>query len=88
MTGHPLSPEQALSAWLRFTEDPRCLRVPLNISPDESTLRTIIRGHHPSSNLWTDAWLGAMAITADIELVTLDRDFIAMPSLRLRLLTA
>jgi predicted nucleic acid-binding protein len=40
----------------------------------------------PSPDLWTDAWLAALAQAHDIEMVTFDRGFRSYSKLKLRLL--
>jgi len=40
----------------------------------------------PSPDLWTDAWLAALAEASDCEMVTFDRGFRSFSRLKLRLL--
>lgn len=40
----------------------------------------------PSPDLWTDAWLAALAQAHDVEMVTFDRGFCSYSKLKLRLL--
>lgn len=48
--------------------------------------RENIGGREPSPDLWTDAWLAALAQATGCELVTFDRGFRAFRQLRLRVL--
>ena len=48
--------------------------------------RDNVARREPSPNLWTDAWLAAMARTSDCEMVTFDRGFRSFAKLKLRLL--
>lgn len=49
--------------------------------------RDNVEGREPTPDLWTDAWLAALAQTSGCEMVTFDRGFRAFKGLRLRLLT-
>src|SRR5690349_1154041 len=75
MSRRPLPPTQALDAWSRLAEDPRCYELPLVELPDEKIFRDCVAGRTGSPNLWTDAWLAALARTFDEEVVTFDQGF-------------
>lgn len=80
------APEAAWNIVQRLRADPRitcCNAIPLS---HERLWRNLIGGREPSPNLWTDAWLAALAQSLGLELVTFDRGFLAFPGLRLRLL--
>jgi predicted nucleic acid-binding protein len=87
MSGFPLLPVQALDAWNVLAEDPRCQAQPVEELPDENIFRACVADRASSPNLWTDAWLAALALTLDEEFVTFDRGFQSFDGLRLSLLT-
>jgi len=49
-------------------------------------LRDPIESLEPTPNLWTDAWLAALAMSLDYEMTTFDRGFKSFRELNLRLL--
>lgn len=80
------SPEAAWDAMQQLSDDPRiseCEDIPAGHS---AFWHANIIGREPNPNLWTDAWLAALAQSLDLELVTFDRGFIAFAGLRLKLL--
>jgi predicted nucleic acid-binding protein len=87
MSGFPLLPVQALDAWNVLAEDPRCQAQLVEELPDENIFRACVADRASSPNLWTDAWLAALALTLDEEFVTFDRGFQNFDGLRLSLLT-
>jgi uncharacterized protein len=48
--------------------------------------RENVTGREPSPDLWTDAWIAALAQATGCEMVTFDRGFRSFPGLKLRLL--
>ena len=82
-----LRPEQAWDTVDQLMNDPRI--VWLDQVPAEHTRhwRANISRREPTPDLWTDAWLAALARSLDCEMMTFDRGFRAFPKLRLRLLT-
>jgi toxin-antitoxin system PIN domain toxin len=48
--------------------------------------RRNVEGREPTPNLWTDAWLAALAQSLGAEMVTFDRGFRQFRELKLRLL--
>ncbi|MGH8538959.1 MAG: TA system VapC family ribonuclease toxin [Stenotrophobium sp.] len=48
--------------------------------------RRNVAGREPTPDLWTDAWLAALAQSLDSEMVTFDRGFRQFKALKLRLL--
>lgn len=55
-------------------------------SEAEAELRRLTRRDSPSQNLWSDAYLAALAIQTGSTLVTFDQDFRRFPGLDLELL--
>jgi uncharacterized protein len=83
-----LAPIRALDVWAALGANPRLTeisRVPLE---HDSHLRRLLANRDPSSNIWTDAWLAALAISLSCEMVTFDRGFRAFEGVELRLLLA
>lgn len=74
MGGHPVSPDVALRAWAELAEDSRCIYVE-SISRTEEFFRRGVNGRAATPNLWTDAWLAALAAAAGYRLTTFDRGF-------------
>lgn len=82
-----LRPEQAWDVLCQLTEDPRI--VPIDQPPPghEERWRANILGREPTPDLWTDAWLAALAQATDCEMATFDRGFRSFAKLKLRLLS-
>lgn len=87
MNGTPVSPGDALDAWKQLAEDPRSVQVEHNLAGHEPRFVNLVSGREPTPNLWTDAWLAAMAMSLDCEIATFDRGFRSFRGLKLRLLT-
>lgn len=80
-----LQPAQAWNAVQLLVDDPRV--TPVEVPPSHSQLwHDNITRRQPTPDLWTDAWLAALAQACDIEMVTFDRGFRSFPKLKLRLL--
>ena len=47
---------------------------------------SLVTSRAPTPNLWTDAWLAALAMSFDYEMTTFDRGFKSFRGLKLRLL--
>jgi len=86
MGADTLSPASALDVWTALTRDPRLTEVTRVPAGHDAALRRLIANRSPSPNLWTDAWLAALAVCLGRELVTFDRGFRAFEGLDLRLL--
>ena len=86
MNGAPTTPEVALNAWRALAADPRSVFVDVAPSSHENFLTSMVTVRQPTSNLWTDAWLAALARSLDHELVTFDRGFKSFDGIKLSLL--
>ena len=74
MHGHPVTPETALAAWESLTLDPRTFW----LDPPETHeqfFRRFVTGRQSSPNLWTDAWLAALAASQSCRLTSFDAHF-------------
>jgi toxin-antitoxin system PIN domain toxin len=86
MNGAPVSPDEALDAWHRLSNDPRAFHIDGQPVERESKFVSLVSSREPSPNLWADAWLAALAMSLNYELTTFDRGFKSFRGLRLRLL--
>ena len=79
-------PEAAWSAVEALAEQP-CV-VTIDVAPPSHAQywRRNVEGREPTPNLWTDAWLAALAQSLGSEMVTFDRGFRQFTELKLRLL--
>lgn len=75
MQGEPLEPEKALDAWEKFANDPRTREAEFPSIAHESVLRRLVSGRKTTPNLWTDAWLAALAESLTIGLTSFDAGF-------------
>ena len=75
MSGNAISPEAALEAWDEFSVDPRTLWVDVPERSHEMYFRRYVTGRKPTPNLWTDAWLAALAEAMAIGLTSFDSGF-------------
>lgn len=87
MSGFPITPTDALIAWQRLANDPRCFGAAAEPNSHEALFGTLVRGRKATPNLWSDAWLAALAQSLDCDLITFDRGFRSFKKLKLRLLT-
>jgi toxin-antitoxin system PIN domain toxin len=87
MNGTPITPTEALKAWRQLADDPRCFSVAVEPNSHEALFGTLVRGRQATPNLWSDAWLAALAQSLDYDLTTFDRGFRSFKNLKLRLLT-
>jgi toxin-antitoxin system PIN domain toxin len=86
MNGAPISPGDTLAVWHALADDPRSLYVDTVPPSHEGCFVPLVQGRQPTPNLWTDAWLAALAQSLDYELTTFDRGFTSFEGLRLHLL--
>jgi toxin-antitoxin system PIN domain toxin len=88
MNGMPVTPDEAVQAWRQLQNDPRTLQIEAEPINHEPRFVALISDREPTPNLWTDAWLAALALSLDYEMTTFDRGFKSFRGLKLRLLTA
>jgi toxin-antitoxin system PIN domain toxin len=88
MNGMPVTPDEVVQAWRQLQSDPRSLQKEAEPIDHEPRFVALISGREPTPNLWTDAWLAALALSLDYEMTTFDRGFKSFRGLKLRLLTA
>lgn len=81
-----LRPAQAWSAVQALTDDPRIEVVDQVPAAHGKLWYDNVARREPSPDLWTDAWLAALAQAHDCEMVTFDRGFRSFSKLKLRLL--
>lgn len=82
-----LRPDQAWDAVRKLLDDPRISLVDQVPQTHAKHWRANIAKREPTSDLWTDAWLAALAQSTDCEMVTFDRGFRSFSKLKLRLLS-
>lgn len=83
-----LAPTLALDVWAALAANPRLSEIDRLPADHEASLRRLLADREPSPNIWTDAWLAALAICLSRQMVTFDRGFRAFDGLDLRLLGA
>ena len=88
MGSSALRPEQAWDVVGQLGGDPRIVVIDQTPQTHARHWQGHIENRAPTPNLWTDAWLAALAQSADCEMVTFDRGFRSFAGLRLRLLAA
>lgn len=75
MSGAAISPEAALEAWDAFSGDPRTIWIEAPQRSHELHFRRYVAGRKSTPNLWTDAWLAALAESMAIGLTSFDAGF-------------
>jgi len=88
MGSDALAPTAALDVWTALAANPRLGEVNRLPTDHEACLRRLLADRDPSPNIWTDAWLAALAMCLSCEMVTFDRGFRAFDGVNLRLLGA
>ncbi len=88
MGSDALAPTAALDVWTALAANPRLSEVNRLPADHETHLWRLLAAREPSPNVWTDAWLAALAICLSCEMVTFDRGFRAFDGVELRLLGA
>lgn len=81
-----LRPAAAWNAVQSLIEDPRIEVLDQIPSTHAKLWYDNVARREPSPDLWTDAWLAALAQAVDCEMVTFDRGFRSFSKLKLRLL--
>lgn len=87
MNGDPVKPKEALAAWQELADDPRVFYLDCEPAVHQRRIAAFVTGREPTPNLWTDAWLAALALSLDYELTTFDRGVKSFRGLKVRLLT-
>jgi toxin-antitoxin system PIN domain toxin len=82
-----LLPEQAWDAVDQLINDPRISLIDQIPLAHDKHWHANIAGREPSPDIWTDAWLAALAQATDSEMTTFDRGFRSFAKLRLGLLS-
>lgn len=82
----PDSPLRSLSS-AELTVDPRVVLIDQPSSAHARHGHANVAGREPSPNLWTDAWLVALAQSLRCRMVTFGRGFKSFPKLDLHLLS-
>jgi toxin-antitoxin system PIN domain toxin len=81
-----LRPPQAWNAVQALIDDPRVWLIQQLPATHSKRWFDNIARREPTPDLWTDAWLAALAQAQDCEMVTFDRGFRSFSKLKLRLL--
>lgn len=81
-----LTPERALQVWDALISATGMQQAPPVPASHGGHMRRLVRGRSAAPNLWADAWLAALALSLDFEMVTFDNGFRSFKSLKLRLL--
>lgn len=81
-----LRPAVAWGAMQGLVDDPRIVPVDQVPTTHHALWYANVARREPSPDLWTDAWLAALAQANGCEMVTFDRGFRAYSKLKLRLL--
>ena len=81
-----LRPAQAWGAVQSLIDDPRIEVLDQVPAAHGKHWYDNVARREPSPDLWTDAWLAALAQAHDVEMVTFDRGFRSYSKLKLRLL--
>jgi toxin-antitoxin system PIN domain toxin len=81
-----LRPAQAWDALGQLIGDPRICLIEQTPHTHTKHWHSNIVRREPSPELWTDAWLAALAQASDCEMVSFDRGFRSFSKLKLRLL--
>ena len=79
-------PEAAWAAVEALAAEPRVTVVDEVPSTHAACWRENVAGREPTPDLWTDAWIAALARALACEMVTFDRGYRAFKSVKLRLL--
>ncbi len=81
-----LAPEQALQTWEALVAAAGLQQIADTPPAHAQHLRRLVAGRATSPNLWTDAWLAALALSLGCEMVSFDRGFRSFAGLHLNLL--
>lgn len=81
-------PEAAWAAMEALADEPRSVVIDEVPATHAACWRENVAGREPTPDLWTDAWVAALARSLGCEMVTFDRGFRAFKGVKLRLLGA
>jgi len=81
-----LTPDRAWEVVDQLLNDPRVSMIDQTPQTHTKHWQANVAGRQASPDLWTDAWLAALAQSTDCEMVTFDRGFRSFAKLKLRLL--
>ncbi len=79
-------PEAAWAAVTALDDEPRVVAIEQVPASHSAFWRGNVSGREPTPDLWTDAWLAALAQATGCEMVSFDRGFRSFKGLKLRLL--
>ena len=82
-----LPPEAALATWSALVAATGMQELHAPQPGHAALLSGAVAGRAATPNLWTDAWLAALAQALGCEMVTFDQAFRSFPGLALKLLT-
>ena len=82
-----LDPTLAHDTWARLEADERLYEIDSIPAESEKYFRLNVRGRSPSPQIWTDAWLAALAEASGLQMVSFDRDFERFDLTSLEILT-
>lgn len=83
-----LAPARALQTWDQLVAATDLQQIADTPPAHAEHLRSLVAGRATGPNLWTDAWLAALALSLDCEIVSFDRGFRSFAGLQLTLLQA
>ena len=86
MGSSTLRPSQAWNTVQSLIDDPRMVVVDQTPTVHAKLWYDNVARREPTPDLWTDAWLAALAQAHECEMVTFDRGFRSFSKLKLRLL--
>lgn len=75
MEGEPFETSEAWEAWRQFDADPRTVELPAPKQAHELLFRRYVENRPVTPNLWTDAWLAALAESTGNGLTTFEAGF-------------
>ncbi len=83
-----LGPDRALQTWNDLVSAIGMQEI-VSLPPEHAQyLSRLVAGRAATPNLWTDAWLAALALALDYEMVSFDKGFRSFRGVSLRLLKA
>ena len=86
MGSSALPPEVALQTWADLVDATGMQELAAPQPQHALLLRQCVAGRVATPNLWTDAWLAALAMATDSNMITFDQGFRGYAGLQLKLL--